>query len=353
MNGGSENDRPIIRWGIIGAGNVAEFKSGPALMQAPGSTVVAVMRRDTEKARDFALRCGVPRWYGDVDALLADPEVDAIYVASPHHLHLAHVTRAAQAGKAILCEKPVGVSTAEAQTVVDVCRAASVSLSVAYYRRYWPVVQEMRRRLADGAIGEVVQARVQLADQYVPDPQRSWLTEPEQAGGGALANAGSHWIDLIRYLLGDVVEVTATCSGHFGGFKTEDTIGVQMRLASQALVSLNVTLCSPAAVNEFDIAGTGGRLFAGPLSDGRLILQRGNREPELLHLPRSTAAHMELVTEVVRTLATSTPSPVPGEDAVAVWQIIAAAYLSCGERRHVPVIEPNKRLIAGISEDNP
>ena len=121
------------------------------------------------------------------------------------------------------------MSTAEAQAAVDVCRAASVPLSVAYYRRYWPVVQEMRRLLAGGAIGEVVQARVQLADQYVPDPERSWLTEPEQAGGGALANAGSHWVDLIRYLLGEVVEVTAACSEHFGGFKTEDTIGVQMR----------------------------------------------------------------------------------------------------------------------------
>jgi predicted dehydrogenase len=342
MKTGDKSTGQIIRWGIIGAGNVAEFKSGPALLHAPGSTVVAAMRRDPEKARDFALRHGVPRWYTDVDALLADPEMDAVYIASPHHLHLAHVTRAAQAGKAILCEKPVGVSMAEAQAAVAVCRDASVPLTVAYYRRYWPIVQEMWRLLADGAIGEVVQARVQLADQYVPDPQRSWLTEPEQAGGGALANAGSHWIDLVRYLLGDVVEVTAACAGHFGGAKTEDTIGVQMRLASQALVALNVTLCSAAAVNEFDIAGTGGRLFAGPLSDGRLMLQRGSHEPEVLHLTRSGAAHMELVTEVVRRLSAGEPSPVPGEDAVAVWQIMAAVYLACRERRHVRVVEPNK-----------
>jgi len=337
MDGRNESDGPIIRWGIIGAGNVAEFKSGPALMQAPGSALVAIMRRDPDKARDFARRYGVPRWYTEVDALLADPEVDAVYVASPHHLHLAHVTRATQAGKAILCEKPVGVNTAEAQAVVDVCRASSVPLSVAYYRRYWPVVQEVRRLLADGAIGEVVQARVQLADQYVPDPERSWLTEPEQAGGGALANAGSHWIDLIRYLLGDVVGVTAVCSGHFGGFKTEDTIGVQMRLATEALVSLNVTLCSPGAVNEFDIAGTGGRLFAGALADGRLVLQRGNREPETLLFPRSNAAHMELVTEIVRRWLAGEPSPVPGEEAVAAWQIMAAAYRACRERRHIAV----------------
>ena len=120
--------------------------------------------------------------------------------------------------------------------------------------------------------------------------------------------------------------MTAACSEHFGGLKTEDTIGVQMRMVNHALVSLNVTLCSRAAVNEFDIAGTDGRLFAGPLSDGRLTLQRGNREPEVLHFPRSTAAHMELVTEVVRTLAAGEPSPVPGDEAVATWQIMAASY---------------------------
>jgi 1,5-anhydro-D-fructose reductase (1,5-anhydro-D-mannitol-forming) len=337
MNDRNESGEQVIRWGIIGAGNLAEFKSGPALMQASGSTLVAVMRRSPDKARDFATRHGVPRWYADIDALLADPEVDAVYVASPHDLHLAHVTRAARAGKAILCEKPVGVSTIEAQAVVDVCRAASVSLSVGYYRRYWPVVQEMRRLLADGAIGEVVQARVQLADHYLPDPQRTWVTEPEQAGGGALANAGSHWIDLVRYLLGDVVEVTASCSAHFGGFRTEDTIGLQMRMATQALVSLNVTLCSPAAVNEFDIAGTSGRLFAGPLSDGHLMLQRGAREPEVLHFSRSAPAHMELVTAVVRCLSANELSPVPGEEAVAVWQIVTAAYRACRERRSIRV----------------
>jgi 1,5-anhydro-D-fructose reductase (1,5-anhydro-D-mannitol-forming) len=337
MSGMDGGDKHVVRWGIIGAGNVADFKSGPALMQAPGSTLVAVMRRDAEKAHDFAIRHGVPRWYTDIDALLADAEVDAVYIASPHSLHLAHVTRAAGAGKAILCEKPVGVSTFEAQAAVDACRQASVSLSVAYYRRYWRVVQEMRRLLADGAIGDVVQARVQLVDHYVPDPGRPWLTQPQQAGGGALANAGSHWVDLVRYLLGDVAEVTATCSGRFGGFETEDTVGVQMCMVSEALVSLNVTLCSPAAVNEFDIAGTAGRLFAGPLSDGRLMLQRGAREPEMLHFARSAAAHTELVTELVRSLSAGEPSPVPGEEAVAVWKILAAAYRACRERCHVRI----------------
>ena len=102
-------------------------------------------------------------------------------------------------------------------------------------------------------------------------------------------------------------------------------------------MSLNVTLCSPAAVNEFDIAGTNGRLFAGPLSDGRLMLQRGVREPEMLHYPRTGAAHTELVAEIVRRSSTGEPSPVPGEEAVAVWQIMAAAYQACRERHYVRI----------------
>lgn len=341
MNATRKEFGPLIRWGIIGAGNVAEFKSGPALMRAPGSTLVAVMRRDVEKARDFAMRHGVPRWYGDVEALLADPEVDAVYIASPHHLHLEHVTRAARAGKAILCEKPVGISAAESRAVADVCRSASVPLSVAYYRRYWPVVQELQRLLAEGAIGDVVQVRVQLVDQYVPDPDRAWLTEPEQAGGGALANAGSHWIDLIRYLLGEVDEVTAVSAARFGGFKTEDAIGVQMRMATHALVSLNVTLSSPVAVNEFDIAGTRGRLCAGPLTEGRLVLHRGGHEPETFNCARSGPAHMELVTEVVRRLLAGDASPLPGEEAVAAWDVMEAAYRACSEERHVRI--PHER----------
>jgi 1,5-anhydro-D-fructose reductase (1,5-anhydro-D-mannitol-forming) len=318
-----------IRWGIIGCGNVAEFKSGPPLYQTPCSELIAVMRRDAARAADFAQRHGARRWYTDAAALIADADVNAIYIASPHALHTAQVKLAAAAGKIVLCEKPVGISAAEAQTCVDVCRAHGVPLSVAYYRRCWPIVRKMRALLSEKAIGRVVAARVQLADYFAGDPDRPWLTSRASSGGGALANAGSHWVDLICYLLGDIVSVSAQCSSQASGFETEDTIGVQLETVEQALVSLSITLQSPINLNEFDISGTEGRLRASPLSEGRLILERAGEEPQTFTLPRSRFAHAEFVATLIDRLRSDQPPPIPGEEAIAVWRIMEAAYRSC------------------------
>src|SRR5436189_4960964 len=103
-----------IRWGVIGAGDVVDYKSGEPLYTTPGSKLVAVMRRNAEKAADFARRHHIPRWYTSVDELLADPEINAVYVASPHGFHAEHSIAAAKAGKIVLCEKPMGTSSAEA-----------------------------------------------------------------------------------------------------------------------------------------------------------------------------------------------------------------------------------------------
>ena len=161
-----------IRWGIIGCGDVAEYKSGPPLYRTPGSELIAVARRDGAKAADFARRHGARRSYTDAAALVTDPEINAVYVASPHALHLEHATLAARAGKIVLCEKPMGTSAAQAQAIVDVCKEHHVPLTVAYYRRFWPITRAIRRLLGEGAIGRILQARVQLADYFSVDPAR-------------------------------------------------------------------------------------------------------------------------------------------------------------------------------------
>jgi 1,5-anhydro-D-fructose reductase (1,5-anhydro-D-mannitol-forming) len=321
--------RDTIRWGIIGCGDVAEHKSGPPLYQTPGSELIAVMRRDATKAADFARRHGARRSYTDAAALVDDPDVNAVYIASPHSSHPMHVRIAAAARKAVLCEKPMGISVADALACVEACRAHGVPLSVAYYRRSWPIVRKMRELLRDGAIGRVVAARVQLADHFGGDPDRPWLTSRASSGGGALANAGSHWVDLIRYLLGDIATVNAHCSSHASGFETEDTIAVQLETVEHALVSLSITLQSPINMNEFDISGTEGRLLASPLSDGRLILDRGGQEPQIMVLPRERFAHAEFIAELVDRLRLDRPVSVSGEEAVAAWRIMEAAYRAC------------------------
>ncbi len=169
---------------------------------------------------------------------------------------------------------------------------------------------------------------MQLADYFGSDPERPWLTSRALSGGGALANAGSHWVDLTRHLLGNIASVGAQCSSHASGFETEDTIAVQMETVEHALVSLSITLQSLINMNEFDITETEGRLLAGPLSEGRLTLERAGAEPQTMVLPRARSTHAEFIAELVDRLRSDHPVPVPGEEAAAVWHIMEAAYRS-------------------------
>lgn len=316
-----------IGWGIIGCGDVAENKSGPALAKAPGSALIAVMRRDPGAARDFAQRLHALRWYDNAAELIADPQVNAVYIATPHAAHVQNARLAARAGKAILCEKPMGINSRDAQAIVAICREAQMPLCVAYYRRFWPVTQTMKTLLEDKAIGELVQARIQLCDYFNGDPNRSWITSAAQAGGGALANAGSHWVDLARYLLGEIAEVMAVCTFE-SGLEVEDSASLMMRTEHGVTITLNTTWRGGASVNEIDVIGTGGRLVSNNLNAGSILLVRPGKETQAFDLRRNLPAHAELVEAYVKSLLYGGASPVPGEEAVADWRVIEAAYQS-------------------------
>ncbi len=326
-----------VRWGVIGAGDVFEHKSGAAFYQTPNSELVAVMRTNAGKAEETAKRHGARRWYTDAQAVVNDPEVNAVYIASPHYLHPEHVALAARAGKIVLCEKPVGLSAAQAQRCVDVCAEHGVPLTVAYYRRFWEISQAIFKLVREGAIGQVVAARAQVTDFFAGDPERAWLLSRDKIGGDALANVGSHWVDLFRYWLGEVADVMGYCSNKISGFEVEDTSLTDLRMASGSLVSLLVTRRTPINTNQVEIFGTEGRLLSSSLTDGDLVLDRRGREPEALRLPRHGVMHTDLISQLVPRLLRGEPSPLPGEEAVAVWRIMEAAYQSAEEGVRVPV----------------
>ena len=142
-----------IRWGIIGCGNVTEVKSGPGFQKARNSALVAVMRRNAALAQDYAGRHGVPRWYDDGAALIADPEVDAVYVATPPSSHKGYVLACAAAGKPVYVEKPMALDHGECEEMIAACRAANVPLFVAYYRRALPRFLKVKELIDGGAIG--------------------------------------------------------------------------------------------------------------------------------------------------------------------------------------------------------
>jgi predicted dehydrogenase len=217
-----------IGWGIIGCGNVTEVKSGPGFQKAKDSSLVAVMRRTGELARDYAERHAVPRWYDDAEALVHDPEVDAVYIATPPSSHKECTILAAQAGKSVYVEKPMALNFGECQEMIEVCRFAEVPLFVAYYRRALKRFLKIKELLEAQAIGEVRFVTMTLYTKPRPeelDPLNlPWRVIPEIAGGGRFVDLGSHMFDFLDYILGPICEVQGLAANQQGYYSAEDIV---------------------------------------------------------------------------------------------------------------------------------
>ncbi len=193
-----------IRWGIIGCGDVTEKKSGPGFQKAGNSTLLAVMRRDAAKAEDYANRHGVPRWYDDMQALVADPEVDAVYIATPPGAHTEAALAVAQAGKPVYIEKPLTRNATEGRMIFDAFAGKSIPAFAAYYRRMLPRFVQVKQWLDEGRIGEVLE--IQLKHESPPAAlspgEIPWRLDATASGGGLFLDLGSHALDLLDHLLG-------------------------------------------------------------------------------------------------------------------------------------------------------
>lgn len=217
-----------VRWGVIGVGKVCEVKSAPAMNKIPNSRLVAVMRRDADKAKDYAHRHGVPKWYDDADRLIADPEVNAVYIATPPNAHLELTRKVAAAGKPVYVEKPMARTHAECLEMVKVCKEAGVPLYVAYYRRTLPNFLKVKSLLEEGTIGDVRYVNITMNQPAHPDvtvdPQENWRIDPEIAGGGYFYDLGSHQLDFLDFLLGPVKRVKGIGINQAGWYDVEDFV---------------------------------------------------------------------------------------------------------------------------------
>jgi predicted dehydrogenase len=218
----------IIRWGIIGCGDVTEVKSGPGFQKANNSSLVAVMRRNGELAKDYAHRHGVPKWYDDAAALIHDPEVDAVYVATPPSSHKDYTLACAQAGKPVFVEKPMALNFEECQAMLAACRAAEVPLFVAYYRRTLPRFLKIKELLEAGVIGQVRFVTMTLYLPFRPDTSGSdnlpWRVQPQIAGGGLFVDLGSHMLDFLDDALGPIRTVEGFASNQARRYPAEDIV---------------------------------------------------------------------------------------------------------------------------------
>lgn len=224
----------VVRWGMIGCGNVTERKSGPAFYKAPGSALVAVMGRRLEAVSDYAARHGIARVYTDANALINDPEVDAVYIATPPDSHHAFALMVAAAGKHCCVEKPMSLNARQSREMHKVFTDAGLHLFVSYYRRSLPRFQQVRQWLEEGRIGEVRHLSWTLTKTPSPadlSGTDNWRTDPTVAGGGYFADLASHGLDLFQYLLGDIVEVAGLSARQAGLYAAEDAVSACWRFA--------------------------------------------------------------------------------------------------------------------------
>jgi predicted dehydrogenase len=307
-----------IRWGIIGCGDVTEVKSGPALQKARGSSLVAVMRRTGDLARDYAARHGVPRWYDDADALINDPEVDAVYVATPPSSHMDYVLRTAQAGKPVYVEKPMAREFSECRAMIDACRSANVPLFVAYYRRALPRFLKIKELIDSGTIGEVRSVIVTLLrppeKKMVAGAALPWRVRPEIAGGGLFLDLGSHMLDFLDYALGPICEAQGMTSNQARLYPAEDIVTGSFRFTSGAHGVGTWCFTASEMRDHTEIIGSRGRIEYNTFESTPIVLTTSGGTSEL---PIDNPPHIQqpLIQLIVDALKGAGVSPSTGESA--------------------------------------
>jgi 1,5-anhydro-D-fructose reductase (1,5-anhydro-D-mannitol-forming) len=286
-------DVDIVRWGIIGCGDVTEVKSGPGFRKANGSALVAVMRRDRAKAEDYARRHGVDRVYDRAEDLLADPEVDAVYIATPPASHCDLAVRCASAGKPCLVEKPMARSYDECCRMLEAFRRARVPLWVAYYRRALERFLTVRALLTGGAVGRLTSVHVELFDRLAsPNRATAWRFDPSVAGGGLFLDLGSHAIDLLDFLVGEITAVSGFAVNSGGAYAAEDITAASFQLTGGILGTGLWNFNADRRCDLMTFTGSEGELRTPVFHDGDVVVTRADqssvypiRNPPHVHQP--------------------------------------------------------------------
>ena len=307
-----------LRWGIIGCGDVTEVKSGPAYQQTDGFELHAVMRRDPEKVRDFARRHKVPKYYTDAQALIDDPEIDAVYVATPPDTHREYAVRVARAGKPCCVEKPLAPSYADSLAIHEAFERAGVPLFVAYYRRTLPRFVQVKKWLDAGAIGEVRHLSWQLTMPPKPvdlSGDDNWRTDPAVAPGGYFDDLASHGLDLFAYYLGDLREVYGVSRNQQGLYGARDAFSACWLHASGATGAGVWNFGCRLAMDRVEVLGSSGRIEFSIFDDNPVRLFAEDREEEM-RIDHPHSVHLPHVRAMRASLLDGTPHPSTGASAL-------------------------------------
>jgi predicted dehydrogenase len=289
----------IIRWGIIGCGDVAEVKSGPALQRADGSALVAVMRRDRAKAEDYARRHDVPRVHARAEDLIDDPDVDVVYIATPPSSHCSLALKVAAAGKPCLVEKPMAINYAECLRMIEAFRASDRPLWVAYYRRALPRFLRVRELLRAGAVGKLTSIHVRVTDPLATgDAARAWRVTPEISGAGLFLDLASHYFDIIDFLAGPITEAAGFALNTGGAYAAEDVTAAAYHIGHQVAGTGIWNFNAPVSADSIVFTGSEGEIATAVRADADVVVTRGE-QPNLYRFRNPPHVHQPLVQTIV------------------------------------------------------
>jgi 1,5-anhydro-D-fructose reductase (1,5-anhydro-D-mannitol-forming) len=273
----------MLNWIVIGIGDIATRRVIPAIQSEPRSQLHGLVTRDPAKAAPYSTRA-----YQNLDEALKDAAVDVVYVGTPVFLHAPQTIQALRAGKHVLCEKPMAMNEAEARAMVEAGEKSGKPFAVAYYRRCYPKVQRAKELIAAGAIGKPVSAELTNHMWFDGTGSRSWLVDPAKAGGGPLFDVASHRIDVLNFLFGQPVTVTAQLSNVLHHYAVEDNATVLIEYENGVRGVVDVRWHSHVNRDECRIRGTDGEIEMSPLNGPDLIYPGGHENlpaHENLHYP--------------------------------------------------------------------
>ena len=297
----------VVNWGIIGCGNVTELKSGPAFNKVEGSKLIAVMRRDSKKAADYAKRHNVPNWYSNADELIGDPNINAIYVATPPDTHASYAIEAMRAGMPVYVEKPMARNYQECLEMIRVSEETGMPLFVAYYRRSLPVFLKVKELVDGGAIGQplIVNIRLHKAfgikDQFAD--KQSWHVHPEVSGGGHFYDLASHQLDYLDFLFGPITEVHGIAQNQAGFYTAEDTVSASFSFESKVMGTGSWCFVTAPEAEEdvIEVSGTKGKITFSCFQHGDVVLNQAEKTSRFNFVNPENISHY-LIRQVVHEL---------------------------------------------------
>ncbi|MGI8904985.1 MAG: Gfo/Idh/MocA family protein [Candidatus Sumerlaeaceae bacterium] len=332
-----------LGWGVIGAGGIADRRTIPeGIVPAKNAKLVAVMTPHAEKAAALGAKYGV-KSYDNIKDLLADPAVQAVYIASPNDQHKAQAIAAAKAGKHVFCEKPLALNAKDAAAMLSACEKAGVKLGVGFMMRYNAAHQQIKKLIDKGGLGKIVFARAQLTCWY-PQMPGAWRQDPKCGGGGAIMDLAVHCIDLLEMLLGPVAEVGGYIETRVQNYKSDDANALLLKFANGAIGFVDCAFCIPdeASENVLEIQGSKGCVKAkmtigqGPAGDVQVCTigkasgysaaqQRDSGKYAAIELSKFRNTYLAEIEDFSKAVLNGTEPPISGAAGLHSMRVVEAA----------------------------